>query len=128
MGEPGKRILVIDDSASYLDFMRTLLTSEGYEVDTAMTSAAGEQLLANARPDLIITDALLPGLPPFGVVDLLAQRKDTQGVPILVCTAAAHEVRARAARLKQQGIGVLLKPFDIEVLLDEVARLCAGKD
>ena len=126
MGESGKRILVIDDSAPYLDFMRTLLSSEGYQVDTASTSAAGEQHLDSARPDLIITDALLPGMPPFGILDLLAQRKDAQDVPILICTAAAHETRAQAARFKQEGISVLLKPFDIEVLLDRVAQLCAG--
>jgi two-component system phosphate regulon response regulator OmpR len=65
------RILVVDDSAPYLDFMRILLSSEGFDVVTATSLGQVDGCLTTGAIDLVITDALLPGLAPFAVLDRL---------------------------------------------------------
>jgi DNA-binding response OmpR family regulator len=123
MNDRNLRILVLDDSVPYLDFMRLLLTSDGFEPTTTTTVEEAVRCLAATPYDLIITDALLPGLPPFGVVDILKQHSELESLPILICTGAVREASAAAARLQEQGVEVILKPFDIDALLASITKL-----
>jgi DNA-binding response OmpR family regulator len=118
-----RRILVLDDSPPYLDFMRTLLNSEGFDVATAATVQAAQCELRERHIDLLITDALLPGMAPFGVLDLIKQEPRTADLPILICSGAVRELNAARERLERQGVAVLQKPFDIDELLNCVAAL-----
>ena len=110
------RILVIDDSAPYLDFMCTLLGTEGHAALAARSLQEATAVLTAERLDLVITEALLPGLPPFAVLDRLQQHPQTRGVPVLLCTAAVMEVQAVRDWLKEKNVKVVFKPFDIDEL------------
>jgi response regulator RpfG family c-di-GMP phosphodiesterase len=109
------RILVIDDSEPYLNFMRILL-SEDYDVMTALSPQEAQQSAALSQADLLITDALFPGLEPFAVLDVLRQQPACRTIPILLCTGAVHEAKAAGERLQQERLKVLFKPFDIDAL------------
>lgn len=120
----GKRILIVDDSVEYLNFMQLLLDAEGFEAWIAPSTAVMQDHLRDATPDLVISDVRIPGNGAFAVLDLLAADDATRRIPVLLCTGAVQDVEEQAARLKRDGIEVLFKPFDIEVLLDRVCRLC----
>ena len=120
----GKHILIVDDSVEYLNFMQLLLHGEGFEAEIAATTTAMQEQLRQNRPDLVISDVRMPGNGPFAVLDLLAADERTRHIPVLLCTGAVQEVEEAADRLKRDGIEVLFKPFDIEVLLECVSRLC----
>jgi len=56
------RILVIDDSPTYLAFLGTELQNQGYEVETVASSVAGLALLADAGFDCVLVDLVMPGM------------------------------------------------------------------
>ena len=120
----GKHILIVDDSVEYLNFMQLLLSGEGFQAEIAATTTVMQDQLRRSRPDLVISDVRMPGNGPFAVLDLLAADERTRHIPVLLCTGAVQEVDQVADRLKRDGIEVLFKPFDIEVLLECVSRLC----
>ncbi len=102
--------------------METLLTSEGYAVAVAGSAPALRERLLIERPDLVIADVRMPGLAAFAVLDMLAADAKTRDIPVLLCTGAIQEVDEAAERLRRAGIEVLIKPFDIDDLLQLVAR------
>jgi two-component system response regulator HydG len=124
MTATGKRVLIVDDSTEYLDFMQLLLDAEGFQALTAATPAAMQAALEHQTPDLVISDVRIPGNSAFAVLDLLQSADETRRIPVLLCTGAVQEVEEQSDRLKRDGVEVLFKPFDIEALIERVTRLC----
>jgi CheY-like chemotaxis protein len=118
---PRGSILVVDDDLAYLDFMRTLLVGDGYEVRLAASLAELDAALRSSPPDLVICDTRLAGAPPFATLDRLAAGPRTAAMAVLVCSAAAADLDIARARASQSRLGVLLKPFEIDDLLRCVA-------
>jgi CheY-like chemotaxis protein len=74
-------------------------------------------------PDLVILDILLAGnASGWTLLDQLRQSKRTAAVPIIVCSAATAEVQAHQAALRDHGIRLLAKPFDLDDLLRLVSE------
>ena len=104
------RVLIVDDSETIVNFLRMILESEHYEVDTA---ADGTKALAKAHqslPDLIITDSIMPGMDGFAFLHALRADPATEAVPVIMLTsgdpARSRPHRARpAARCVREEIG-----------------------
>ena len=127
---PSKRILVVNDTQEILELFDDLLTSFGHEV-TLMSFAPNElDRIKQADPDLIIIDFILGSREMDGwqLVQKLKMDRDTERVPIIVCTAAVHEVREQEGYLTGQGIVVLLKPFSIDQLGVALEKVFALND
>jgi two-component system response regulator VicR len=118
-------LLVVDSEPDFLLFMRELLQDEGHRVATAESPESARAQLRHTRPDLLITDLTLWSHDPDTVVELLSAEPRLVGVPILICSAAAHELDVVAARARADGLEVLGKPFTIEDLLERIERLLA---
>ena len=56
---PQKRIVIVDDDPDFLEYMRIVLRSVGYRVDTATGAAEGLALIRSVLPDLIISDVMM---------------------------------------------------------------------
>lgn len=128
MTEIASSVMVIDGSPQILSFMALLLGGEGYQVHTAETLEEVERALETARPDLVVADPCLPGLRPFAVVDHLDAVPRTRGLPLILCTAATHELQRAPHRLRRPRTEVLVKPFDLDELFTCIARLIAAGD
>ncbi len=115
---PGKRILVVNDTQEILELFEELLSHLGHEV-TLMSFAPNElDRVKQARPELIIIDFILGGREMDGwqLLQKLKMDRETERLPIIVCTAAVHEVREQEGYLTSQGVVVLLKPFSLDQL------------
>lgn len=123
-----KSVLVVDDSADYLSFVQLFLEAEGFRVDTALSTDAMQAMLRARMPDMVISDVRLPGYEAFAALNLLRADLRTRAIPVLLCTAALQEVDESADRLRAEGVEILFKPFDIEVLLDHVRRLTSVRE
>ncbi len=112
-----ERILVIDDDPSILALVSALLRSAGYDVTSTPDAVEGLRLLLADAPDLVVLDMRMPVMNGWQ----FSQELRTRGlsVPIVVMTAA-QDARAWAAEIG--AIGYVGKPFDIDRLLEEVAR------
>lgn len=121
--QSARHVLVVDDDETFLDFMATLLRSEGYAVEVAASVAEAEAKLRGARPDVLMSDLWMVGEPPFALLDRLTALPDAADLPVILCTAAVHEVEAATAWLAGRRVEVLLKPFDIEEVFACLERL-----
>jgi len=110
------RILVVDDEASIVDSVSTILRYEGFEVDVARSGRAALQKAQETAFDLIVLDVMLPDLDGLEVTRRI--RGDGLDVPILFLTAKS-EVADRVAGLTVGGDDYVSKPFS---LVEIVAR------
>jgi two-component system response regulator MprA len=114
-----KRILVIEDDESILQFLHRGLTYEGYRVDTAEDGTDGLLAAREHPPDLIILDLMLPGLDGLEVCRRL---RAASKVPILMLTAK-DSVDDRVGGLDAGADDYLVKPFEFEELLARIRAL-----
>jgi len=113
------RILVVDDSETVLNFLRTILENEQYEVATATNGNDGLAQAHQSLPDLVVTDSIMPGLDGFGL--LLALRSDpaTEAVPVIMLTSGAPDDPDHIAR-EPRPDAFVRKSADLMPLLAEI--------
>lgn len=117
----GQRILIVDDDPWILRMVSTLLEKKGFVIGTA---GDGEEALRRAeqmKPDLIITDVMMPRLDGWGLVRTLRSRSDMAFIPVIFLTAlGGDEDRIKGFRLGADDY--LPKPFRFEELDLRVAK------
>lgn len=114
-----KRVLVADDDPAMLDVLRLILEEGGYAVEMA----PGERsVLAklDVPPDLIMLDVRLSGADGRDLCRRLKRRQSTKAIPMVMISASAET--EETAELSGADAFVA-KPFDMDDLLDLVARL-----
>jgi CheY-like chemotaxis protein len=121
-----RHILVINDTVAILELFRTLLEDEGYRVTTDDFSVDMLAMLDRVkaeRPDLIVLDFIVVDEGKgWQFLQMLKMDRATRDIPVIVCTAAAKLVAELQAHLDVMGVAVVLKPFDIDIILAEIAR------
>src|SRR5258708_1118799 len=120
------RVLVVDDEPQITRVLRTVLTSQGYEVRTA---AEGEAALTNFKEwsgELVITDLYMPHM---NGVELCRRIRAVSAVPIIVLSVKGEE-RTKVEALDSGADDYVTKPFGIEELMARVraALRRAGPD
>jgi CheY-like chemotaxis protein len=116
-----QRIVVINDTQEILELIRGVLEDEGYEV--VLFSYAPHEVaeIERAQPDLILLDVIFGrDIVGWQVLDKLKLYRPTAHIPVVVCTVAADAVRQMEGHLKAMGVGIVLKPFDVEMLLSTI--------
>ena len=121
--DPTRRqtIAVVDDQQDFLGLATDILEPEGYAVVTCQRAEDAERWLRETKPDLLIVDIRMPGVPAWHVFDRVRADPELARIPCIICTAARDELRAREPWLHQHGYGILDKPFDLDELLQKVA-------
>ena len=110
------RVLVVDDEPQITRVLRTVLTSQGYQVRVA---AEGEAALTNFsewRPELVITDLYMPRMDG---VELCRRIRAMSAVPIIVLSVKGEE-RTKVEALDSGADDYATKPFGIDELLARV--------
>jgi adenylate cyclase len=104
----GGRALIIEDEADTREWLRRVLTAEGWSVIEAGNGRAGLSALKDVTPDLILLDLLMPEIDGFEFLDELRHDPRMTNVPVVVVTAAdlTEEDHRRLAGAVEQ---VLLK-------------------
>ncbi|WP_088893582.1 response regulator [Leptolyngbya ohadii] len=105
------KILVVDDHPSSRMTAVALLSVEGYDVLEAENGQAALNCLAEANPDLILLDVMMPGMDGYEVCRRLKQDEQTRLTPVVFVTAL-NDRRARLRGIEAGGDDFLSKPFD----------------
>jgi CheY-like chemotaxis protein len=113
-----RAILVVEDERPLRETIQWLLEDEGMTVEPAANGRVALELAARERPALVVLDMALPVMNGDGVADGLRQMYGQQ-VPILLTTA---DGRAAEKAVRVGAYAYLQKPFDIDMLLQEVKR------
>ena len=110
------RVLIVDDEPQITRVLKTVLTSQGYEVRTA---AEGEAALANFnewRPELVITDLYMPHMDGL---ELCRRIRAQSNVPIIVLSVKGEE-GTKVEALDSGADDYVTKPFGTDELLARV--------
>jgi two-component system KDP operon response regulator KdpE len=110
------RVLVVDDEPQITRVLKTVLSSQGYDVRTA---PEGESALADFRewsPALVITDLYMPHMDG---VELCKRIRETSSVPIIVLSVKGEE-RSKVEALDSGADDYVTKPFGIDELMARV--------
>jgi two-component system KDP operon response regulator KdpE len=110
------RVLVVDDEPQITRVLKTVLSSQGYDVRTA---AEGESALASFKdfsPDLLITDLYMPHMDG---VELCRRVRESSNVPIIVLSVKGEE-RTKVDALDSGADDYVTKPFGIDELMARV--------
>ncbi len=117
-------ILIIDDEKSLLDLLSVVFKKEGYAVKSALSAAAGFEILAKEAVDLVVTDIKMPGADGMDV--LRYARENLPDLPVVLITAYGSIAQAVEA-LKAGALDYVVKPFDVEELKIIVGRGLASR-
>jgi len=123
----GRRVLVVDDSATNRRIVRGMLGAEGVQVDEAVDGVAGLDALQGARRsgtpyDLAILDAQMPGLDGFGLGAAIRALPEIAETRLLMLTSSGE--RGDGQRCRELGInGYLTKPASRTDLLEAVSTV-----
>ncbi|MBI4572151.1 MAG: sigma-54-dependent Fis family transcriptional regulator [candidate division NC10 bacterium] len=113
------QILVVDDEGAQREILRTILTSEGYRVETAGTAADAVTRSGRTQFDLVLTDLRMPGADGLSLVGQLT-REDPPTLVILMTAYGSMDSAEQA--VKQGAFDYLTKPLEREELLLTVER------
>ncbi len=116
-----KKILVVNDTQEILDLFRDIFEEKGYEVFLYSYTFNDLTEIKRVKPDLVILDYLIGG-EDYGwqMLQKLKMDRTTATIPVIICTGALRQARELEGHLKEKGVGVVLKPFDIDDLLHAV--------
>ncbi len=119
-----KHILVVNDTQEILDLFRMILEDEGYRVTVFGFAVEDLRKIIDAAPDLVILDLVYDReYVGWQTLQKMKMHRDTEKIPVLVCTAEIRKAQEIQGYLTEKGVGLLLKPFDIDQLIVQVTRL-----
>ena len=107
------RVLVVDDEAAILRFLKPALEANDYEMASAGTVAEGIKRIAAETPDIVLLDL---GLPDGDGKDVIRRAREWSDVPIIVLSARERE----AEKIEALDLGAddyVNKPFDVGELM-----------
>ena len=94
------KILLVEDDQSLREIYGIRLTAEGYEITSAGDGEAALALAVKERPDLIISDVMMPKISGFDMLDILRSTPETANIKVIMMTAlSADDQKARGESL-----------------------------
>ncbi|MCC3450213.1 MAG: response regulator [Microcoleus sp. PH2017_39_LGB_O_B] len=119
-------VLVVDDNPDLRFYVSGILRESGFAVLLARNGEEGFAVAKNRRPDLIVTDLMMPVISGLDLIRMIRQDEDLRGTPAILLTAKA-DADTRIEGVERGADAYLSKPFNDRELLAEVRNLIALK-
>jgi CheY-like chemotaxis protein/DNA-binding CsgD family transcriptional regulator len=103
-------VLIVDDVPDNLSVLHDALDESGYTVLVATSGEAALQRALQARPDIVLLDAMMPGMDGFEVARHLKAKAETAHIPIIFMTGLT-ETEHLVAALEAGGVDYVTKPI-----------------
>ena len=111
------RIVLIEDDREISNTLQRVLEGAGYTVSTASNGVDGRKQIDSARPELVITDMMMPRMGGFPILEHIRELDDA---PKVIMVTANEGGRHKAYAEMLGVVDYLRKPFAMEVLLESV--------
>lgn len=118
-----KTILIVDDEYALVENLTELLQEEGYRVVSAANGKDGLERLQKEKPDLVLTDCMMPLADGRELVRSMQALPEFQSVPVAMMSATTKAISLTDASGPLEVSAFLKKPFQLESLLEAIARL-----
>ncbi len=117
----GIKVLVIEDEKALVDALVYNLDREGYEVTVAHEGQDGLRK-AQAIPDIILLDIMLPGINGIEILRELRGNEKTKSIPVIVVSAKSEETD-QVVGFSMGADDYVTKPFSVKILLQRIKAL-----
>lgn len=121
------KVMIVEDDNSLREIYSIRLTAEGYEV---VSAADGEEALAMAvreKPNLILSDVMMPKISGFDMLDILRQTPETRDIKVIMMTALSSEDQ----RARGEGLGadkyLVKSQVGIEDVINSIHEVLSDK-
>jgi DNA-binding response OmpR family regulator len=121
---PPDKVLLVEDDPVILRLLEVNFDLEGFDVVVAHDGAEGIDLARSERPDLVISDIMMPNVSGLELVAALKGDGDTAGIPIILLSAKAQSADVKAG-MEAGADDYVTKPFEPLELVDRVRALIA---
>ena len=119
-----KLILLVDDDPDFVEAVKVIVESGGYEVQVAYDGEEGLEAVAAKRPDLIVLDVMMPVMNGHEACDKLKADDATKDIPIILLTAVADRVTTsnytHRDMLESEAEDYMPKPVEPKELLERI--------
>ena len=119
-------VLVVDDNPDLRFYVSAILRDSGFAVLVARNGEEGFAVAKKRRPNLIVTDLMMPLISGLDLIRMIREDEELQGTPVILLTAKADE-DTRIEGVERGADAYLSKPFNDRELLAEVRNLLALK-
>ena len=113
------RLLLADDNADMRDYVTRLLEARGWSVEAVSDGRAALDAVLTHRPDLVLSDVMMPGLDGFALLRELRARPETRTIPVILLSARAG-TEARVDGAEAGADDYIVKPFAAQELVARV--------
>lgn len=113
-----KRILIVDDLEDNLSLLEAILAEEGYEIDSAKNGKSALAKVEASPPDLVLMDAMMPGMDGYEVTRRIRENLSLPFIPILMITASENANVPKGLELGANDF--IRKPIDFEELMARI--------
>jgi len=118
----GKRVLVVDDSLLIRRVLSDALEEIGYQVDTAENGAEALKKINQSRPDLVVSDILMPAMDGWALCEAIRRAEPTRDLPFIFLTTE-RDVPKRIKGLEMGADDFVCKPFSKEEVVARVGSV-----
>ncbi len=115
-------VLIVDDSPTEVHVMKTWLEKAGYTVMTAANAEDGIKRAAEAKPNAIVMDVVMPGMSGFQATRQLTKDADTAHIPVVIVTTKDQETDKVWGK-RQGATDYLVKPVTEAQLVGAVKKV-----
>jgi two-component system cell cycle sensor histidine kinase/response regulator CckA len=116
-------LLIVEDDRDILRLLDAALTFKGYRVILAHNGREALEIIQIKRPQIIITDIMMPQLDGFGLVHRLRIQPETCDIPVIFITATFVAPEDRDFALNIGATRFIQKPVDLEKFLSTIEEL-----
>jgi DNA-binding response OmpR family regulator len=124
-----KKILIVDDDRVTLTMLQMLFTRARHQVLTAQDGAEGLELAQKKKPDIVITDMLIPKMDGLELCKKIKESPELQQTKVIIMTAVYKGIPFKHEARESGASDFIEKPIDTKNLIDRVNVLIgAGQD
>jgi len=125
------KVLAVDDTKNDRILLTKILSSAGYDVKSACNGIEALEMIKNEKPDLIISDIMMPEMDGFRLCMELKKNPGTRDIPIIFYTATYTEYEDEKLAMLEGVAGFMRKPEEpsriIEIIKKTMENYSAGK-
>lgn len=121
-----RRVLVVDDDDLTLEILGTILDLEDFEVQTVRDGAGALAAIADAPPDVVVLDVMMPDIDGLEVCRRIRADERTRDLPIVLLTAR-DQAEDRREGLAAGADAYVTKPFSPLKLIETITQIDAQR-
>lgn len=118
-----KKIVIIDDDRVTLAMLEKVLIMRGFWVYSAKDGAEGYELVKREKPDVLITDMLIPKIHGLDLCKKIKESSELNHIKVILMTAVYKGITLRREAMECMADGFMEKPVDIKDMISRIYKL-----